>query len=238
MLITGAAQRIGAEIARTLHENGANLIIHYRRSGETAMHLAGQLNKNRPDSVKCLQADLNEFDEIGQLAEEAVRAFNGLDVLINNASGFYPTPVGLIEQGDWDELMNSNCRAPLFLSQACRRSLGRNNGVIINMLDIYASMPLRHHSVYCAAKAASQMLVKSLALELAPDIRVNGIAPGAILWPEQLNADTQQAILDQVPLQRTGEPGSISGTVLFIIENDYLTGEVIRVDGGRLLNNL
>lgn len=238
MLITGAAHRIGAEIARTLHENGANLIIHYRHSAENAERLTDQLNNSRPDSAVSLRADLDEFEAIGRLAEEAVRAFNGLDVLINNASGFYPTPVGLIEQNDWDDLMNSNCRAPLFLSQACRRSLAQNNGVIINMLDIYASMPLRRHSVYCAAKAAAQMLVKSLALELAPDIRVNGIAPGAILWPEQQDADAQQAILDQVPLQRMGDPGSIASTVSFIIKNDYLSGEVIRVDGGRLLNNL
>lgn len=239
VLITGAAHRIGAQVARTLHENGANLIIHYRRSGEAAKSLAEQLNQSRPDSAITLQANLNEFEAIDELAEEAVRAFNGLDILINNASGFYPTPLGQIEQNDWDDLMNSNCRAPLFLSQACRHVLRKNKGIIINMLDIYAQIPLQSHSIYCAAKAASQMLVKSLALELAPDIRVNGIAPGAILWPgddESDNSESLQAKLRRIPLQRTGGTESITSTVLFIIENDYLNGEIIRIDGGRLIN--
>ena len=238
VLITGAARRIGAQVARTLHENGANLILHYRHSAQTADTLAEQLNNIRNGSVKTLQADLNEYDAISRLAENSIKAFGQLDVLINNASSFYPTPVGSITAQHWDDLMGSNCRAPLFLSQACRQSLELTKGVIINMLDIYASAPLQHHSLYCAAKAASQMLVKSLALELAPEIRVNGIAPGAIMWPENdSDSDSQRAMLQQIPLQRCGGPESIAKAVLFIIDNDYLSGETIRVDGGRLLNS-
>lgn len=238
VLITGAARRIGAQVARTLHENGANLILHYRHSAEPADALAEQLNNIRDGSVKTLQADLNDSDALSRLAENSVQAFGQLDVLINNASSFYPTPVGSITAQHWDDLMGSNCRIPLFLSQACRDALKLTNGVIINMLDIYASAPLQHHSLYCAAKAANQMLVKSLALELAPEIRVNGIAPGAIIWPENDgDADAQQAMLEKIPLQRCGGAESIAKAVLFIIDNDYLTGEVIRVDGGRLLNS-
>ena len=238
VLITGAARRIGAQVARTLHENGANLILHYRHSAETAGAVAKELNNIRNGSVKTLQADLNDFEAISRLAENAVKAFGQLDVLINNASSFYPTPIGSITAQQWDDLTGSNYRAPLFLSQACRDALKLNDGVIINMLDIYASTPLQNHSLYCSAKAASQMLVKSLALELAPEIRVNGIAPGAIMWPENdSDADAQQAILQQIPLQRCGGPESIAKAVLFIIDNDYLSGEVIRVDGGRLLNS-
>ncbi|NNE62978.1 MAG: SDR family NAD(P)-dependent oxidoreductase, partial [Gammaproteobacteria bacterium] len=184
VLITGAARRIGAQVARTLHENGANLILHYRHSAETADALAKELNNIRNGSVKTLQADLNNLQAISRLAENSVKAFGQLDVLINNASSFYPTPIGSITAQQWDDLTGSNYRAPLFLSQACRHALKLNHGVIINMLDIYASAPLQNHSLYCSAKAASQMLVKSLALELAPEIRVNGIAPGAIMWPQ------------------------------------------------------
>ncbi len=238
VLITGAARRIGAQVARTLHQNGANLILHYRHSAEAAIALAKELNNIRNGSVKTLQADLNDYDDINRVVEESIEAFGQLDVLINNASSFYPTPVGSITAKHWEDLMGSNCRAPLFLSQACCRTLKLTKGLIINMLDIYASAPLQDHSLYCAAKAASQMLVKSLALELAPEIRVNGIAPGAILWPENdADSDSQQAMLQKIPLKRCGDPESIAKAVLFIIDNDYLSGEVIRVDGGRLLNS-
>ena len=239
-LITGAANRIGAQTARTLHENGANLIIHYRNSGVAAQALAKELNTERADSVETLQADLIDVESLQDLANNATRAFNRLDILINNASSFYPTPIGEITLQHWQDLMNSNCQAPLFLSQACYPALKQNHGIIINMLDIYASTPLKNHSLYCCAKAANQMLVKSLALELAPEVRVNGIAPGAILWPQQSDASdvaAQQAILKQIPLQKTGSPESIAKTVMFLIDNDYLTGEIIRVDGGRLLQS-
>lgn len=241
VLITGAANRIGAQIARTLHESGANLIIHYRHSAEAALSLAKELNALRADSAVTLQTELSDLSALPTLAKNAAEAFGKLDILINNASSFYPTAIGEINQQHWQDLMSSNFQAPLFLSQACYPYLRDSRGIIINMLDIYASTPLKNHSLYCCAKAANQMLVKSLALELAPEVRVNGIAPGAILWPEQsdaANADAQQAILDQIPLGRTGDPESIAQTVLFLINNDYLTGEVIRVDGGRLLQNL
>ena len=239
-LITGAANRIGAKTTRTLHENGANLIIHYRHSDAEAKALARDLNSLRPDSAITLQADLGDIERISTLAQEAVAAFGRLDILINNASSFYPTAIGDIDQTCWDDLIDSNFKAPLFLSQACHSQLRENNGVIINMLDIYASTPLKNHSLYCAAKAANQMLVKSMALELAPEVRVNGIAPGAILWPQHSDAaelEAQEKILAQIPLKRRGDPESIAKTILFLITNDYVTGEVIRVDGGRLLQN-
>jgi len=239
-LITGAANRIGAKITRTLHENGANLIVHYRNSDTEAKALAEDLNSQRSGSAITLQADLGDIERLSTMAQEAADAFGRLDILINNASSFYPTTIGEINQQNWDDLIGSNFKAPLFLSQACHRQLRENNGIIINMLDIYASTPLRNHSLYCAAKAANQMLVKSLALELAPEVRVNGIAPGAILWPQQSDAaglEAQQKILAQIPLQRMGDTESIAKTVMFLITNDYVTGEVIRVDGGRLLQN-
>jgi len=239
-LITGSANRIGAKIACTLHENGANLIIHYRHSETAAKALTQSLNSQRSDSAIALQADLGDIARLSSLTTEATDAFGGLDILVNNASSFYPTPIGEINQQHWDDILDSNFKAPLFLSQACYPALRKNDGIIINMLDIYASTPLRNHSLYCAAKSASQMLVKSLALELAPEVRVNGIAPGAILWPEQSDAagqEAQQKILAQIPLQRTGDPEAIAKTVMFLITNDYVTGEVIRVDGGRLLQN-
>lgn len=240
-LITGAANRIGAQIARTLHENGANLIIHYRNSVDAAQALTQKLNTDRTESAMMLQADLSDLESLRGLAKSATKAFGRLDILINNASSFYPTPVGEITLQNWQDLMNSNCQAPLFLSQACYPDLELNQGVIINMLDIYASLPLKNHSLYCCAKAANRMLVKSLALELAPEVRVNGVAPGAILWPEKSDAavvETQQAILKQVPLQRTGDPESIAKAVMFLIDNEYVTGEIIRVDGGRLLQSI
>jgi pteridine reductase len=239
-LITGAANRIGAQISRTLHENGANLIIHYRNSDTAAKSLAQELNSRRTDSAITLQADLGDIKSLPILTQKAVDAFGRLDILINNASSFYPTPVGEIDHQHWNDLIDSNFKAPLFLSQACYPRLRENNGVIINMLDIYASTPLKNHSLYCSAKAANQMLVKSLALDMAPKVRVNGIAPGAILWPQQSDAaelEAQQKILDQIPLKRTGDPESIAKTVMFLITNDYVTGEIIRVDGGRLLQN-
>ena len=240
-LVTGAANRIGAEIARTLHQNGANLIIHYHHSSAKAQALEKELNANRPDSASSCQADLSDIEAIESLAQNAVQIFDGLDFLINNASSFYPTPLGEISEDDWEDLVGSNMKAPLFLSQACYPSLRGNCGTIVNMLDIYASKPLKNHCLYSCAKAANQMLVKSLALEMAPQVRVNGIAPGAILWPENSDAsepEMQQELLSKIPLQRTGNPDSIAQTVLFLLGHDYITGEVIRVDGGRLLSSV
>ena len=239
-LVTGAATRLGAQIARTLHQNGANLIIHYRASSTAAQSLVAELNQLRKSSAIALSAELSSVAELEELAAQACSAFDGLDILVNNASSFYPTRFGQIDQQAWDDLLASNYKAPLFLSQACYPSLQRSSGCIINMVDIYASLPLNQHSVYCSAKAANQMLVKSLARELAPEVRVNGIAPGAILWPGGNNAVSeaqQQAILDQVPLKRCGTPQSIADTALFLATNDYITGEIIHVDGGRLLTS-
>jgi pteridine reductase len=237
-LVTGAADRLGAQIARTLHQNGANLIIHYLTSSTAARALVDELNQLRKNSAIALSAELGSVAELEELAAKAGSAFDGLDILINNASGFYPTRFGQIDEQAWDDLLATNYKAPLFLSQACYPALQRSSGCIINMVDIYAMLPLNHHSVYCSAKAASQMLVKSLARELAPEVRVNGIAPGAILWPggdKAVSAEQQQAIIEQVPLKRCGTPQAIADTALFLATSDYITGEIIRVDGGRLL---
>ena len=235
-LVTGAANRLGAQIARTLHQNGANLIIHYRRSVDAAQQLADELNTERAGSAISFGADLAIPDELESLAATAISAFDGLDLLVNNASTFYATRFGEIDEKAWQDLTNSNFKAPLFLSQACYPTLAKKAGCIINMLDIYGARPLPQHSVYCAAKAANQMLVKSLAVELAPEVRVNGIAPGAILWPEhERDEDKQQALLEQIPLARCGTATEIADTVVFLATNDYITGEIIRVDGGRLL---
>ncbi len=237
-MITGAANRLGAQIARTLHQNGANLIIHYRASAAAAQALVAELNSKREDSAVALNADLNSMPELERLAVEACSAFDGLHILINNASSFYPTHFGEISAQDWDVLIASNFKAPLFLTQACYPALRKSTGCVINMVDIYASMPLNRYSVYCSAKAGNQMLVKSLAMELAPEVRVNGIAPGAILWPEHESVDfdaEHQALLDLVPLKRCGTPQAIADTALLLATNDYITGEIIRVDGGRLL---
>ena len=240
-LVTGAANRLGAQIARTLHQNGANLIIHYRRSATAALALVDELNRLRGESAVAIPADLATDAGIDDLAEQACNAFDGLHILVNNASSFYPTPFGDIDRQAWDDLIASNYRAPLFLAQACYPSLQHNRGCIINMLDIYASRPLNQHSVYCSAKAANRFLVESLALELAPEVRVNGIAPGAILWPEKAGHDgadseQQRELLQRIPLNRLGGAQVIADTALFLATNDYITGEVIRVDGGRLLN--
>ena len=239
VLVTGAANRLGAQIARTLHQNGANLIIHYRASADEAEALSAELNQLRDDSAIALGADLSSVTELEELADNAISAFEGLHILVNNASSFYPTKFGEIDQQAWDDLTASNYRAPLFLSQECYPALKQSSGCIINLIDIYASLPLKHHSVYCSAKAANQMLVKSLALELAPEVRVNGISPGAILWPTEETSNQQnykKALLEQVPLKRLGTPQAIADTVLFLATNDYVTGEIIRVDGGRLLS--
>jgi pteridine reductase len=235
-LVTGAANRIGAEIVRTLHDNGANLIIHYRNSKSQADSLCRSLNQLRAESAKVCQADLNSQADLDRLVTESIQAFQNLHLLINNASAFYATPIGSINEDQWLDLSTSNFKAPLFLIQALSPELSKTGGSIINMLDIYAASPLVEHSLYCASKAANQSLVQSLALELAPEIRINGIAPGAILWPEQSDTAREQEILKQIPLKRIGNPQAIAKTVLFLIENDYITGEIINVDGGRRLS--
>lgn len=237
-LITGGAKRIGAEVARTLHADGMNIVIHYRHSSAEATALAEELNRSRANSATTLQLDLDNTDKLEPLVQDAAGIWGTLDVLINNASSFYPTPVGVIKESDWDKLFNSNLKAPLFLSQAAAPHLKQSNGCIINMVDIHAFRPMRKHPVYCAAKAGLAMLTQSLARELGPEIRVNGIAPGAILWPEHdMDAATKDHILDRTALKRPGEPQDIASAILFLVRYaDYITGQIIPVDGGRSLN--
>lgn len=237
-LITGAAKRIGAQTARTLHENGANIIIHYGHSDHEAKQLVTELNNQRNKSATVLQADLMDTSAVHHLATEAFNRFNSLDILVNNASTFYPTPLGQMNENNWNDLMGTNIKAPLFLSQACYPALKQSKGCIINMVDIHARSPLKDHSIYSCAKAAKIMLTKSMALEMGPDVRVNGIAPGAILWPEEggaVDQEQQQAIIEQIPLKRTGEARDIADTVLFLATHQYINGQIIAVDGGRQL---
>jgi pteridine reductase len=236
-LVTGGAQRIGAAIVRTLHKAGYNMVVHCHRSQDAASAVCAELNMLRTDSAISLQADLLNLDAIAMLAEQSVSAWGRLDALVNNASAFYPTPVAHVSGLQWDELMGSNARAPFFLSQAVASALSQQSGAIVNIADVYAEKPLRQHTVYCMAKAANVMLTKSMAKELAPQVRVNGIAPGAILWPEQggaVQADKQQALLQAVPMGRTGTPDDIAQAVLFLLRDaPYITGQIIAVDGGR-----
>jgi pteridine reductase len=237
-LITGGAVRIGAEDARVLHAAGMNIIIHCRSSRQAADSLAAELDAIREHSAHVLQLDLDHTDKLGQLVDDAAAVWGRLDVLVNNASSFFPTPVGSITETDWDKLINSNLKAPLFLSQAAVPYLQKTRGCIINMIDVHAFRPMRKHPVYCAAKAGLAMLTQSLARELGPDIRVNGVAPGAVLWPDnEMNEATKTHILERTALKRPGEPSDIARTILFLIRDaDYITGQVISVDGGRSLN--
>lgn len=234
-LVTGAARRIGAAIVRQLHTEGARLAVHYRGSADEAAALVAELNERRADSAMLFQLDLQDTDALPGLIRDVLRWGGRLDLLVNNASTFYPTPVGKITQADWDDLMGSNMKAPLFLSQAAAPALLESRGSIVNIVDIHARRPLRNHSVYGPAKAALGMLTRTLAKDLAPHVRVNGVAPGAILWPEGgMQEDVKANILDQVPLGRPGNPDDIAAAVLFLTAAaDYVTGQVIAVDGGR-----
>ncbi|VAW57108.1 FolM Alternative dihydrofolate reductase 1 [hydrothermal vent metagenome] len=237
-LITGAGARIGAEIARTLHAANMNIVIHYRASKNNAETLSESLNHIRPNSARTLQADLLQTKSLLPLVEQAAAYWGSLNCLINNASSFYPTPVGEITEAHWDDLMGSNLKAPIFLSQAATPYLKKNHGCIINIVDIHAFRAMKAHPVYCAAKAGLAMITQSLAKELGPDIRVNGVAPGAIMWPNtELNSDIQASIIDRTALKRQGSPEDIAKTVKFLVlEGDYITGQIIPVDGGRSLN--
>jgi len=241
VLITGAARRIGAAIAQKFHEQEYNVLIHCKDSLEEADRLAILLNQKREGSALALQADLTREDQVARLADQAVQAFNRLDVLINNASSFYPTPLGEVTAAHWNYLLDSNLRGAFFLSQALAGALGTQRGAIINLLDIYAEQPLHDYPVYSIAKAGLQAMTRSLAVELAPEVRVNGVAPGAILWSKQekdTNAEPRhESILASIPLGRTGNTQDIAEAVFFLAaEASYITGEVLRVDGGRRLN--
>lgn len=235
VLVTGAARRIGAAIVTRLQENGARVAIHYRSSATDANELATSLNEQRQDSAATFRADLLDAGERGALIDAVVAWGGRLDGLVNNASSFYPTPMGAITEADWDDLVGSNFKAPLFLSQDAVPHLRKTSGSIVNIVDIHARRPLRDHLVYGPAKAALAMLTGALAKDLAPDIRVNGVAPGAILWPEEgMTEAVQETILQQVPMARPGEPGDIAECVLYLMRDaSYVTGQIIAVDGGR-----
>jgi pteridine reductase len=235
VLITGAARRVGAAVARCLHSAGANVVIHHHHSGEAAHALVAELEAARRGSALALAADLLDLTQLSALVDRTQAHFGGLHVLVNNASSFYPTPLGEITAAQWDDLMGTNLRAPLFLSQAAAAPLRAARGLIINVADINGQRPLRDHLVYSAAKAGLIMLTRALARELAPDVRVNGIAPGPVLWPEAgIDAEQKQLIIEHTPLGRPGSPEDVARTALFFAAAaPYVTGQVLAVDGGR-----
>lgn len=234
--MTGAARRIGEAIVRRLHADGACLVIHARRSAAAAQQLAAELNELRADSAICLSAELSDPAAAGELVSRALDRFGQLDGLINNASSFFPTPLGSIDLAAWNDLVGSNFMAPLFLSQAAAPALRSSRGAIVNITDIHAERPLKDYPLYCAAKGALLTLTRALAVELAPAVRVNAVAPGPILWPEnQVFGDqARRTIIADTLLGREGAPAEIAGAVQFLLTNaTYITGQVINVDGGR-----
>ena len=237
VLITGGARRVGAAIARRLHGAGANLVVHYRSSAAEARSLKAELAAGRSDSVVLVQGDLLKPAHLAGLIKDAVKAFGRLDALVNNASSFYPTPMGEITEKAWDDLVGTNLKAPLFLSQAAARELRKHHGVIVNIIDIHAEFPMKSYVVYNIAKGGLLALTRSLARELGPEVRVNGVAPGTILWPEDdawKDELGRQRIMNQSALKRIGEPEDIAKTVEFLLTSaPYVTGQVIAVDGGR-----
>ena len=236
VLITGAAKRIGACCAKMLHKKGCNIFLHYRTSEQETRHLVNEMNQIRPDSAKMMQADLLNMDELILLAKQAESAWGSLDVLINNASAFYPQAVNEVSEKNWDELLGSNLKAPFFLSQALADTLLENRGCIINIIDIHAERGLKGYPIYSIAKAGLAGMTRILAKELGPEIRVNGISPGAILWPEEQCSEQKEEILQRVVLKRSGEPQDIAKAACFLIEDaSYITGQIITVDGGRTL---
>jgi len=236
VLITGGAKRVGAAISRRLHAAGANLMLHYRASAGEARLLQAELNHTRAASVALIQADLLDVGKLPSLVEQTLSTFGRLDGLVNNASSFFATQVGDITPAAWEDLIGTNLRAPLFLSQAAAPALRRAQGAIVNITDIHAERPLKGYVVYSAAKAGLSGLTRSLARELAPDVRVNAVAPGPILWPDdgQFDELSRQRIVSHTPLKREGTPDDIARTVHFLLADaPYVTGETIAVDGGR-----
>lgn len=240
MLITGGARRVGAAMCRLLHGEGADVMVHYRRSMSEARALQAELNAKRADSVALVQADLLKRSALPSLIKDTVERFGRLDVLINNASNFFPTPIGEIDDKSWDELIGANLKAPTFLSQAAAPHLRKTHGCIINIIDIHAEQPMKNYTVYSVAKGGLLALTKSLARELGPEVRVNGIAPGTIVWPEDeawSDELSRQRIINQTILKRVGDPEDIARAARFLIaDSPYLTGQVIAVDGGRSVN--
>jgi pteridine reductase len=237
VLVTGAARRIGAAIARALHASGARVVLHCNRSRTEAEALAQSLNATRAGSATIVQGNLNELERLPAMVAEAVGAFGRLDGLVNNASSFYPTPLGAIDARAWEDLLGSNLRAPLFLAQAAAPALRKSSGAIVNLVDIHAERPLKDFVAYSVAKAGLAGLTRSLALELGPEVRVNGVAPGAILWPdgdEHFPPDEKARILAQTPLRRIGRPEDVAGAVKYLLfDAPFVTGQILAVDGGR-----
>jgi len=237
VLITGAGRRLGARIASSFHHRGFHVVLHYRSSESEAKAVAAELNAIRPDTVRLCGADLLDTPKLHSLIEEAASVWGRLDVLVNNASSFYPTPLDTVTEKQWDELLGSNLKASFFLAQAAAPHLRRHLGSIVNVGDIHAERGLKGYPVYSIAKAGLNAMTRCLAKELAPDIRVNGVAPGAVLWPEHDMDESKRAeILSRIPLQRTGTPEDVARAVVFLAEEaPYVTGQILAVDGGRSL---
>jgi len=235
ILVTGAAKRLGAAIARAAHDDGANVAVHYRTSRIAADELCGELNSSRPNSAVAIQADLLDTKSHALLIAAVLEKFGRLDVLVNNASTFYPTPFGAITENQWRDLMGSNLKAPLFLSQTAAPELRKAQGLVLNMIDIHGRRPLPNHSIYSIAKAGLAMMTQALARELGPEIRVNGIAPGPVLWPEgDLDTTLKQEIVSKTALKRSGSPDDIVRAALFFMKDaPFVTGQILAVDGGR-----
>jgi pteridine reductase len=234
-LITGGARRIGAQTVRALHAAGANVVIHYHRSRADAERLGAELESVRANSTAIAAAELLDVGQLSSLVTAARDRFGALDILVNNASTFYPTPIGTISPAQWDDLLGTNLRAPLFLAQAAAPELRRARGLILNMVDIHGIRPLRDHAVYSSANAGLIMLTRALARELAPEVRVNAIAPGPVLWPEEgIDEARKQEILNRTPMHRAGSPDDIASAILFFATDaPFVTGQVLAVDGGR-----
>ena len=235
VLVTGGARRLGAAIVRHLHARGLSVVLHYRASADDARALAAELEAARPGSAVLAQADMLAPDTPRHLVDCALTRFGRLDMLVNNASSFYETPLDAATAAQWDDLIGTNLRAPFFLSQCAAPHLAARQGAIVNVVDIYAGRPLKDYPIYSIAKAGLAMLTQSLARELAPAVRVNGVAPGAILWPEAGGGEAERArVLAQIPLHRTGSPEDIARTVAFLLlDAPYVTGQIVAVDGGR-----
>ena len=234
-LITGGAARIGAQIVKTLHHNQFNIIIHCNQSKDKAQLLCDELNSIRANSVEIVSGNLNNIDELDSL----VSSVKSIDLLVNNASVFYPKSVEDSEMKDWDDLININLKAPFFLSKGLSKTLSKNDGSIINIIDIHSERPLKKHAIYNISKAGLKMLTQTLAKELAPRIRVNGVSPGSILWPQdsaEISEDDKSLMLERIALHRQGSPQDIADTVLFLANSNYITGQIINIDGGRTLN--
>jgi pteridine reductase len=234
-LITGGAARIGAQIVKTLHHNQFNIIIHCNQSKDKAQLLCDELNLIRAYSVEIVSGNLNNIDELDSL----VSSIKSIDLLVNNASVFYPKSVEDSEMKDWDDVININLKAPFFLSKGLSKTLSKNDGSIINIIDIHSERPLKKHAIYNISKAGLKMLTQTLAKELAPRIRVNGVSPGSILWPQdsaEISEDDKNLMLERIALHRQGSPQDIADTVLFLANSNYITGQIINIDGGRTLN--